>query len=344
MTRKRPQWAVWVALMIGVATALAIGARGPARATTLYQRTLQIAGQYRCPVCAGESAAASDAPEAVQIRKLVEKWLAAGRSPAQIHSYLVAYYGSSILERPPASGFDALVWLLPVAGVTAAGAGLCFGFARWRRAGRRATVDTAQLSSARGRARGFGGVEMVALGARAGRSWLSGTARTGAKLLGRPVLQRAALATGIALMALAGALFVLDRTSSPRLAGETISGGATGTASELQQAFAMAAKDPAGALKLYDKVLTADPGQPVALTSEGWIYARAGFTAKGLTLLAEAETADPGYDLAHLYRGLVLEGEGRRHPAALELKWYLSHGPDAGLVKLARSALAQLGA
>lgn len=342
MTRQRLQWVAWAALIIGMVTALAIGARAPGPAPTLYQRTLQIAGQYRCPVCAGESAAASDAPEAVQVRKLVERWLNEGKSPAQIRSYMIAYYGASILERPPASGFDALVWLLPVAGVVIAGAGLSLGFARWRRASRpRSEGEPARLPSRWAKARPTGGAQTAMLGARAGLSWLLVARHSGVRLVGRPALQRALMATSVALMALAGALFLLDRTSSPRLAGETISGGPSGAASQLQRAAVLATRDPAGALKLYDKVLEANPGQPVALSAEGWIYAQAGFTAKGLTLLAEAETADPGYDLAHLYRGLVLEAEGQHARAASELKWYLSHGPDAALVKLARSALVQ---
>ena len=68
---------------------------------SLYQRTMAIAGEYRCPVCAGESAATSDTPAAADIRDLIRKWLEEGQSPAQIRSYLIADYGESILEKPP---------------------------------------------------------------------------------------------------------------------------------------------------------------------------------------------------------------------------------------------------
>jgi len=101
---------------------------------SLYQRTLQVAGEYRCPVCAGESVAASQAPEAVEIRQLVEHWLQQGDSQATIRSFLVHDYGLSILERPPASGVSVLVWALPVVAAALAITGLSLGFVRWRRA------------------------------------------------------------------------------------------------------------------------------------------------------------------------------------------------------------------
>ena len=59
-----------VAMCAGIA--LGAGAFGGAtsRPASLYQRTMDVAGEYRCPVCAGESVAASDAPEAVEIKGL----------------------------------------------------------------------------------------------------------------------------------------------------------------------------------------------------------------------------------------------------------------------------------
>ena len=132
------QGAVWgaiaVAVCAGVALAAGVFGGGGAHPVSLYQRTMAVAGEYRCPVCAGESVAASDAPEAVEIKGLVQQWLADGRSQAQIRSYLVRDYGTSILERPPTSGVSVLVWALPGVAVAAGLIGLGFGFARWRRA------------------------------------------------------------------------------------------------------------------------------------------------------------------------------------------------------------------
>ena len=74
MTRpgQRWRWAAWLGVVAVLALALAAGGGAfgghPPAKLSLYQRTLQVAGQYRCPVCQGESAAASDAPAAVADR------------------------------------------------------------------------------------------------------------------------------------------------------------------------------------------------------------------------------------------------------------------------------------
>ena len=141
---------------------------------------------------------------------------------------------------------------------------------------------------------------------------------------------------------MAGALWLIDRSTSQRLPDGTATGGVTGIDVELQQAASLASSNPAAALAIYDAVLVNDPDQPVALSGEGWIYAEAGYVTKGEGLLQKAESDDPSYDPPHLYRGLVLLEDQRRPAAAIkELKWYLAHGPDPTMAKTARTALAQ---
>jgi cytochrome c-type biogenesis protein CcmH len=124
--------ALWAAVVVVAGLALAVGAGafspGHGQPASLYQRTLEVAGQYRCPVCASESAAVSDAAEAVEIRSLIQGWLKKGDSQAQIRGYLVSDYGTSILEKPPASGLNTLVWALPAVAAALGIIGLGFGF------------------------------------------------------------------------------------------------------------------------------------------------------------------------------------------------------------------------
>lgn len=319
-------WLAAAALACVAAVAAAGLLGGHTRAQTLYQRTLAIAGQYRCPVCAGESAASSDAPAAVEIRQLVRQWLEEGKSPAQIRSYLVADYGPSILEKPPASGLGIVVWALPALVVVLGAGGLAFAFYRWKKA--------SGLAAA-----GGGAVP-------AGRLWQprlfevgGGVPRPGLRHAWRRA-RRLSLPVGVALVALALALFALDRFSAPELPGGTITGSLTGLSAELTEAQSLAAKDPLAALEIYEKVLARHPGQPIALSGAGWIYAEAGFSGRALSLLAEAEKADPSYGPAHLYRGLVLLSQpAKRLAAERELEWYLSHDPSPALAKVARRAL-----
>jgi cytochrome c-type biogenesis protein CcmH len=324
----------WAAILVvaGVALAFGSGALGSpeANAPTLYQRTMQVAGQYRCPVCQGETVAASDAPEAVEIKSLIRRWLQEGRDQGQIRGYLVAHYGGSILEKPPTSGLSTVVWALPALAAALGVAGLGFGFRRWRRALVHGEV-TARPA--------------VAQADRPNSAWI-----TKLKAQGVPAQQssrrqryeRATLFAGVTLIVIAGGLWWLDRSSAPRLPGDTITGGQTGLAAELAQASALAGTNPVAALAIYDGVLASDPEQPDALTAEGWLYAAAGLSTKGMTLLDRAEKVDPDYAPAHFYRALVLlDYEGKPAQAVTELKWYLSHGPEPSLAAAAHEALRE---
>jgi cytochrome c-type biogenesis protein CcmH len=359
---RRVFWLAAAALVICVALAAGTGLfRGRGVHQSLYQRTMEIAGQYRCPVCAGESAAASDAPAAVEIRHLVGKWLEEGRSPAQIRSYLVADYGPSILEKPPASGLDVLVWVLPALAVALGAAGLALAFVRWRRAEMMTAaalppggveapvVSPAGLSASLGTSHdpraGEGAAVQVALFELAAEPAGEGPTKPTKTVpvparRPRPWYQRLMVPAGVGLMVLGAVLWVVDR-SSPELPGGTITGGTTGLNVELGEAQALMGKDPAKALAIYGQILASNPDQPIALTAEGWIFAEAGFASRAMPLLTKAEKVDPSYGPAHLYRGLVLlEYEKAPSAAAAELEWYLGHDPSPSLVKVAEQALA----
>jgi cytochrome c-type biogenesis protein CcmH len=381
-SRWRRSTLLWVALVLAAGVALAAGsgafAGGGSKPLSLYDRTLAVAGEYRCPVCQGETAADSNSPEAIQIRDQIGTWLSEGRTQGQIRSSLVADYGPFILEKPPASGFGALLWFLPVGVVALAVAGLGLAFARWRRTA--TSLVPAPIS----------GPPLLPLGPAAGPrrepdlpavtgpapavtvlapavAVLARSAGAAVVVQGtlfdvdvdvdapapapdresRPVsrgrrrYQQVTLAGGVALMVLAGALWLVDRSSSARLPGDTISGGQSGITAEVDQAQALAASDPTGALTLFDEVLAHDADQPIALTGAGWLYAQAGYVTEGLKMLDKAEVIEPSYAPAHFYRGFVLlDYAGNPGPAATEMKWILSHDPATAQANQARQALA----
>jgi cytochrome c-type biogenesis protein CcmH len=129
-----------VIVVVGVALFVAAGGSGSAgsshgrdSAAAQSARVQHLTSEIRCPTCRGLSAAESDSEAAQAIRAEVARQVAAGRSDGQILSFMVDRYGSDILERPPASGFDGLVWALPVAAVIVAVAALAIAFRRWHR-------------------------------------------------------------------------------------------------------------------------------------------------------------------------------------------------------------------
>jgi cytochrome c-type biogenesis protein CcmH len=128
------RWLPVLVLLAVLAVALGVGAAREARPSGTSARVTRIAKDVRCPTCEGLSANESDAPASVAIRDQIRAKVEAGYSNGQIRAYLVDRYGQDILLKPSATGVSALVWALPVAGLTAALAGLVLVFRRWRRA------------------------------------------------------------------------------------------------------------------------------------------------------------------------------------------------------------------
>ena len=159
---------------------------------------------------------------------------------------------------------------------------------------------------------------------------------------------RRAMAVAAAAALAAVAAWAVVASSATRLPGQPISGQALGgeaTARVLLEAQQAADRgNDLAAVKDYQKILDADPRQPAALTGEGWILAQTqqpSLVDRGLGMLASAESADPGYAPAHLYRGIALLSEGDYAGAVPELRWYLQHQPDPSLVSRVRQALQQ---
>jgi cytochrome c-type biogenesis protein CcmH len=89
-----------------------------AGADDLYsERTLKIARELNCPICAGQSVADSQSQLAAQMRDIIEQKVAAGESDEQIKAYFVDRYGEAVLAEPPKSGFMLTLWWVPVVGV-----------------------------------------------------------------------------------------------------------------------------------------------------------------------------------------------------------------------------------
>lgn len=86
--------------------------------------------QVRCLVCQNESIDDSDAELAGDLRKVVREQIAAGRTDAQVKSFLTDRYGQFVLLKPAFSLANAVLWLGPF---LAALAGLALLAGRWRR-------------------------------------------------------------------------------------------------------------------------------------------------------------------------------------------------------------------
>ena len=141
----------------------------------------------------------------------------------------------------------------------------------------------------------------------------------------------------------------IGHNSSARQPGQTITGGNTTTGGSLSgqkvsqlltQAESEAQANPVAAVKAYNQILAAYPDQPQALTEEAWIYAQGGYLSQSEGLLVEEEKANPTYDPAYGYLGIVQFGLKSYSAAVTQLTYYLGHGPDPALKSQATEALA----
>ncbi|MEN9792648.1 MAG: cytochrome c biosis protein CcmH [Actinomycetota bacterium] len=127
--RRRVAWAF---MAVAAASLLAFGAVRDTGPLTQAERIDSISRRIACPTCDGESVYVSRASAAEAIRNQVARDVAAGRlGDDEIVASIADAYDAQVLLVPRATGFDSLVWILPVAVLVASVAGLWSAFRRW---------------------------------------------------------------------------------------------------------------------------------------------------------------------------------------------------------------------
>ncbi len=79
----------------------------------LQQRYEHLAHQLRCLVCQNETIADSNATLAADLRREVRELLIAGKTDADIRSFLTERYGDFVLYLPPVTPRTWLLWAAP---------------------------------------------------------------------------------------------------------------------------------------------------------------------------------------------------------------------------------------
>ncbi|MBT8139380.1 MAG: cytochrome c-type biogenesis protein CcmH [Gammaproteobacteria bacterium] len=82
-------------------------------APVLEKRYYALLDELRCPKCQNQNLADSDAPIAADLRDELFRLLHENYNDGQIKEYMVARFGSFVLYSPPASGYTAVLWVLP---------------------------------------------------------------------------------------------------------------------------------------------------------------------------------------------------------------------------------------
>ena len=89
----------------------------------LEERARNLSLELRCLVCQNQSIDDSDAPFAQDLRRLIRRDIAAGKSDADIKDFLRQRYGDYVLLNPPLTGSTYMLWITPFA-ILALGVGI----------------------------------------------------------------------------------------------------------------------------------------------------------------------------------------------------------------------------
>ncbi len=96
-----------------------------------YDQVNTIAKKLNCPTCAGINLADCRTQTCAQWREQIDDLLREGYSEQEVLDYFTTQYGTQVLQEPPRSGFTLILWVLPIAGLLAAGAWLFYTMRRW---------------------------------------------------------------------------------------------------------------------------------------------------------------------------------------------------------------------
>lgn len=111
-------------VLAGCGSAFAIDPSEKLADPALEARARTLSLELRCLVCQNQSIDDSNAPLAKDLRVLVREQLKAGKSDAEVMSFIVERYGDFVLLRPRLTWGTALLWLTPLLILMAVGVGL----------------------------------------------------------------------------------------------------------------------------------------------------------------------------------------------------------------------------
>ena len=120
-------------ILFALALLLAPLARGEAASDAPKADLQDVLGSIMSPACPGKLLLNCPSGEGAQLRELVRRKIAAGKTKKEIVNYFVEIYGIESLPTPPAEGFYLTAWLLPFAGLFGGFGVFCVLVRSWSR-------------------------------------------------------------------------------------------------------------------------------------------------------------------------------------------------------------------
>ncbi len=134
LNTRAKRWPGWVLLVFVLAGFLAVGTTRDTGPQSQEDRIDELAKRVACPICDGESVFESQNNASVALRNQLAELVAENDlNDGEIVAFIETRYGAQVLLVPKATGFDALVWVLPAVAFLCGLAALVVVFRRWKR-------------------------------------------------------------------------------------------------------------------------------------------------------------------------------------------------------------------
>ncbi len=140
--KKLKRWPTWFVMLFCVVALMLIGTQRDSGPSTPQERIESIAQRLACPTCDGESVYESRGAASQAIRKEIARQVADGQlTDSQIVKAIDDSYTADLKLVPSGTGFDALIWILPIVLLVVAIASLVVVFKRWKAQGSLTATD-----------------------------------------------------------------------------------------------------------------------------------------------------------------------------------------------------------
>lgn len=127
------RWPSWLLMLFCVVALMIVGTQRDSGPATPQDRIESISQRLACPTCDGESVYESRGAASQAIRKEIARQVSAGQlTDSQIVKAIDDSYTADLKLVPSGTGFDSLIWALPIAALVVSIAGLIVVFRRWK--------------------------------------------------------------------------------------------------------------------------------------------------------------------------------------------------------------------
>ena len=270
---------IWVLFLIVAVLSLTFSVISESPPLTNSERVSNLASDFACPVCDGQSLAESDVPVAKTIRATISTMVDGGSSNEGIRKFLVSKFGEDIDYNPTGDGVTGLVWVIPVAAGIAALFGTVLILFSWMGKERNVKKPAGKISFMLNSSKWI---------------WI-------------------ALVCTLAI----GAGFLVAKTAGSRNSGDAISGEIRMSPRTLLIEAAVAPREEA--IEIYNQVLELQPSNAEALAYRGWMLWLGGELENSLSNIESSILFDPSYPDARAFHAIINFREGKILEASKDL-------------------------